>query len=320
MHIQTRLPCWSKVDPDSGSERQREREKLNTRQATQPNSKGRRWKDAKPSKATRSYAYLCTKRGTLQLWEKAPKKVKSQPGLVDEGNLAKEWNKDNDSLCAIEKVLCTYTRGVCVYIYILHTSTIYKKHVSLSICAFGKGSLDVRAPSYRFSKKWRKPNTTISTSSHLHTITSQASSHHNITTSSHIITSQHHHSTASPYHHIAASPHHRITTSSHRPRWCLKVRNRTSPYVFPRNASSLWAVPILVRPSPKYWPERSLDRSVFPHLPGEGPYLLLLHLLPSTASSRSQWAVGTAGPQPQAPDLSGHCKHQISVGTAGPQE
>ena len=223
-------------------------------------------------------------------------------------------------VCHWKSIVYIYSRCVRLYIYILHTSTIYKKHVSLSICAFGKGSLDVRAPSYRFSKKWRKPNTTISTSSHLHTITSQASSHHNITTSSHIITSQHHHSTASPYHHIAASPHHRITTSSHRPRWCLKVRNRTSPYVFPRNASSLWAVPILVRPSPKYWPERSLDRSVFPHLPGEGPYLLLLHLLPSTASSRSQWAVGTAGPQPQAPDLSGHCKNQISVGTAGPQE
>ena len=55
----------------------------------------------------------------------------------------------------------------------------------------------------------------------------------------------------------------------------------------------------------------------------------------STASSRSQWAlpdltVVTAGPQPQAPDLSGHCRRsqwslpdlnrklQISVGTAGP--
>eukprot|EP00435_Cladocopium_sp_Y103_P042928 s2957_g12.t1 len=53
----------------------------------------------------------------------------------------------------------------------------------------------------------------------------------------------------------------------------------------------------------------------------------------STASSRSQWAlpglkrelqipVGTAGPQPRAPDPSGQRQNrelQISVGTAGPQ-
>ena len=69
---------------------------------------------------------------------------------------------------------------------------------------------------------------------------------------------------------------------------------------------------------------------VFPHVPGEG-YCDLITLPPtprpsfrlsvrtSTASSRSQWAlpdlnrelqiaVGTAGPQPRAPDLSGHCR------------
>ena len=59
----------------------------------------------------------------------------------------------------------------------------------------------------------------------------------------------------------------------------------------------------------------------------------LLLLLPA-ANSRSQWAlpglirelqmsVGTAGPHPPAPDVSGHCRtstaSSISVGTAGPQ-
>ena len=226
--------------------------------------------------------------------------------------------------CVPLKKYCVHILAVCasIYIYTTHFYNIQKTRLSKYMRVWQR---QFRRPSsvvqiFKKVKKAKHHHQHIITSSHHHITSIITSQHHNITTSSHIITSQHHHSTASPYHHIAASPHHRITTSSHRPRWCLKVRNRTSPYVFPRNASSLWAVPILVTPSPKYWPERSLDRSVFPHLPGEGLYLLLLHLLPSTASSRSQWAVGTAGPQPQAPDLSGHCKHQISVGTAGPQE
>jgi len=72
-----------------------------------------------------------------------------------------------------------------------------------------------------------------------------------------------------------------------------------------------------------------------PHLPGEGlefirvasasssSFVLLLRATPSTASSRSQWAlpdlngkrqssVGTAGPQQQAPELSGYCGTSIA--------
>ena len=91
----------------------------------------------------------------------------------------------------------------------------------------------------------------------------------------------------------------------------------------------------------------------FPHLPGEGCYILS-ELFSSSASassssqSRSQWAlpdlnrelqiaVGTAGPPPRAQDPSGHCRTstassrsqwalpdlnrelQIAVGTAGPR-
>ena len=73
--------------------------------------------------------------------------------------------------------------------------------------------------------------------------------------------------------------------------------------------------------------------AIFPHLPGEG---LTAWALPNL-NREFQISVGTAGPQPRAPDLRGHCRtstassrahwalpnlnreFQISVGTAGPQ-
>ena len=75
-----------------------------------------------------------------------------------------------------------------------------------------------------------------------------------------------------------------------------------------------------------------------PHLPGEGFWILSkLFSSSSPANNKRQIAVGTTGPQQQAPDRSGHyrastasarsqwalpgldSKCQIAVGTAGPQ-
>ena len=51
---------------------------------------------------------------------------------------------------------------------------------------------------------------------------------------------------------------------------------------------------------------------IFPHLPGEGwGFLYRLFILAELHAARfreRQISVGTAGPQPQAPDLNGHCR------------